>query len=518
MESTPCNVEQINNAFIAAVPDINPIIANKSKMYKAVYRDLIERGNFEYGKGYTKYNETFYGGIAVQDAGASWSQMQQSRAPKTNGSDDAGYDACAYQSEVINYGFEQKSYTIYQATRRTNDICLTDIMFDWQYEKQLALIYQALANVTLGEWEQITRELYLNFCKKFYAQADPSNTTNLGLKTFTMGMFSSTVAIPAAGIGDIGRLTQSVLDRVYSYLSRQAADAALGMKSGSPIFGLITSMETSNEVITKDTEIRKDYRYLQEEYLIQGYGSALTYRGFSHIHDPAAPRLVVNALGTALTRVWPFLESPTTIGNAIDINPAYIAAPFEISAVFLKDVYKALTPTPNPSSLASGYKFDPADNFGEFHWLNIQERCDNLLREKGFFFSRFRIAPEPWIHSNDAICILHRRCNELEITECPTCWTAGSSPIAVSACAQVNASDVAADATEYYLTLASCLPCDVGQMVTVTGTSPSTAVVGVIAEDFAAPIYKIVFPVGVATGRCAAYGGPATVTCGGTRV
>ena len=513
MPGTPCNVEQINNAFIAAVPDINPIIANKTKTYKAVYRDLIERGNFEYGKGYTKYNETFYGGIAVQDAGASWSAMAQSRAPGTNGESDAGYDACAYQSEVIKYGFEQKSYTIYQATRKTLDICLTDIQFDWQYEKQLALIYQALANTTLGEWEQITRELYLSFCNKWYAQTVGGTATTLGLVPFTMATFGSTIAIPAAGLADVGKLTQSVLDRLYSFISRQAADAAMGNKAGMPIFGLITSMETSNEIVTKDIEIRKDYRYLQENYLLDGYGAAMTYRGFAHIFDVAAPRFVVDATGANLKRVWPFKESATTIGQAVNIDPAYITAPFEISTIFMKDVYKALTPGANPSSLASGYKFDPADNFGEFHWINIQERCSNLLREKGFFFGRMRIAPEPWIHSNDAIAILHRRCNELDITVCDTCWVSGATAITVSAATRVNSTATDSTDTEWYITLASCLPCSIGDEITIdfNVTHPVKAV---ISDDFAAPVYKVALAAAISGGLSAYSSGIKNAICG----
>lgn len=520
-ESTPCNVEQINSAFIEAPEALNPIIANKSLSYTAVYRNLIERGTFEYGKGYTQYSQTFHGGSAIQDAGASWSAMQAYRAPGTNGAGDPGYDPCKYQSEVIGYGFTKKSYTVYEAHRRTLDICLTDILFDWQYEQQLTAIYESLSNVTLGEWEQIERELYLYFCTKYFVQA---SATGLGLENFTMGMFADHVDIPVTGLGDIGRLNQSVLNRIYSYLSRQAADAALAGNAGTPIFGLVTSMETSDEVIKLDMDVAgafggsviANYNFPNVPNSVPGYGTPKVYKGYSHLFDPAAPRFKVNAVGDELERVWPFEETPTTIGSALNIAEEYILAPFEISVILIKNVYKALVPPPNPTSLAGGYKFDPADNFGEFEWMNFRDRCDNPKGEKGYFDARFRIAPEPLLHSTDAICLLHRRCNELDIEPCGTCWVSGTDAIAVSACAQFDTTKAAADATEYLVTLASCLPCDIGQNVTVTFTGGST-LCAVIADDFAAPTYKIVFAEGVAGGHCDYDSGMASIDCDCTR-
>ena len=61
-ESTPCNVEQVNTAFVQAPKAINTIIANKSRVYHAIYRDLIPRDTFTMGEGYMKFSETFHGG------------------------------------------------------------------------------------------------------------------------------------------------------------------------------------------------------------------------------------------------------------------------------------------------------------------------------------------------------------------------------------------------------------------------------------------------------------------------
>jgi len=497
---SPCDVEIVNQAFIDAVQYINPVIADRSKKYNSLYRSMIDRGTFNYGEGYIKKSETFYGGTAIQDSGSSWSAVEASRAAGTNGQDDPGHDSCRYESEIIGYGFEEKSYTLYEATRRTLDICLTDILFKWKYEKQLALIYGALANVTLGEWEQIEREFYIDFCSKYIASPDSSNAAH-GLDTFVMALGSGQIAIPAGGLDAIGRLTQSILDRFYSYLSRQSQSGMVGMKDGMPQFALITSPETSTELIRLETVRNTDMRYADPAFLIEGYGTVKAYQGYAHIHDPHAPRYVVNAIGTFLTRVFPYASTATTIGDAVNVDTEYTMAPFELAVVFLKNVYNALVPPANPSKLAQAYTFSPADNFGKFHWFNIQDRCENILNEKGFFFGRMRIAPEPLENSGDAVCVLHRRCNDVDLQYCFDS-TADKTAVTITSCAQKNSTDALADATEYIVLLEGDIYCGAGQQVTVTfvGTATQTAI---IQDDKDAPYYTLSFPEGVAGGWCA---------------
>jgi hypothetical protein len=504
---SPCDVEVLNQAFIDATQYINPIIANKTKEYNSLYRSKIKRGTFKYGEGYVKKSQTFYGGTAIQDCGASWAVVEPSRPAGTNGQDDPGHDSCRYESETISYGFEEKSYTLYQATRRTLDICLNDILFKWQFEKQLALTYGMLANVTLGEWEQIEREFYMDFANKYIVVC---SNDGLGLETFSMTLGACEVDVPSGGFAAIGKLTQEVLDRFYQYLYRQAPSAAMGMKDGMPQFALITSPETSTSLIRDDGTRNTDMRYADPKFLIEGYGTVSAYQGYAHVHDPHAPRFKVNDDGTKLERVFPYATTPTTIGDAVNVSEDYIMAPFEISVIFLKNVYQALVPPSNPSKLAKAYDFNPADNMGEFHWINIQDRCENILREKGFFFGRFRIAPEPLENSTDAVIILHQRCTQLDIQYCVTDGTCDDTDIV--ACAQANEDDAAADATLFDVELEASIDCHPGQEVTVTFTGAETQT-AIIVDTRCAPTYRIAFPEGVDGGWCDYDSGMASIQC-----
>lgn len=506
------HVEQLNNAFIDAQQHVNPVIADRSKKYLNLYRNRVPRGTFEYGRGYVMQAHTFYGGTAIQDNGASWSEVQPSRPPNPQ-TGDPGFDSCKYDSEVIGYGFLARTHRLFQATRRTLDISLTDILFKWQFEKQMMLTYQMLGNVTLGEWEQILRECYIYLANKYVALR--SNTYGgLGIGTFTLtananGVTGSTVSIPGGGFDTIGTLNQALLDRIYAHLSRQCGEASVAQVNGKPIFGLVTSPETSEEIIRNDTTIRGDFREAKPEILINGVGTAFVYRGFSHIHDPHAPRLRVSADGSNLERVHPYATSAATIGEQVNVDPAYITAPFEISVIWLDNVYTCLVPPANPSNLA-GRDFDPVENWGEFFWLNIRDRENNLLREKGFFFARMRMSPEPGAWYQDAVVILHRRPQDIALAYTNPVADGTSGAKTVSAAAQHISTEAAADATMYDVTLSGKLNKGVGQQVTVTfvGTLTQTAI---IVNEGNAATYTIAFPTGKAGGWDAFDGGMNTI-------
>ena len=365
-----------------------------------------------------------------------------------------------------------------------------------------------LANVTLGEWEQIEREFYIDFCTKYIAL---NSNSGLGLEQFDMTMGTCEIDVPSGGFGAIGVLSQEVLNRFYEYLARQARTGALGMKDASPVFGLITSPETSTGIIRNDATRNADMRYANPGFLLEGYGTVETYQNFAHIKSMEVPRFKVSSDGTHLERVHPLASSATTIGEAVNIDMDYIMAPFELSVVFLKDVFEALVPPSNPKSLAGGaYTFDPADNMGEFHWKNIEDRCENILKEKGFFFARFRIAPKPGMHSTDAVCILHRRCVNLELSHCGLSGTCDDTT--VIAAAQADSTEAAADATEYDVELEANIDCGPGMGVTVTFDGALTAD-AIIVTDANAPTYRLAFSAGTAGGWAAYDGGMATVQC-----
>ena len=493
-ETTPCNLEDIQSAFVDSPKYILPTITDALEENKEIFTSFVPRGNFDYGNGYNGYLEEFYGGLGIQDGGASWGRMAPYRAPGTNGPTDAGYDPCKSSALIVNYGILEKSWTIYQAERRTEDICLTDALFKWHLAETLALRYKALAEVSIFEWEQILSRAYETFCDKRIARLD--NTAS-GLAAFTLtpdtgASFGGSIAIPAGGLGVIGVLNQSVLDRVYSYLVRAVKkDGFIGMNGTIPLIGVAASQETLGDVIKQDASIVSALNWAMPQINIEGYGPMHTFKNWVWMNDWNAVRYQPNAAGTRLVAVYPKVATATaTIGDLFDVDPDYLNAPFETVRIMLRNVFEADVPPPNPASIGE-YKFNPTNNIMDWEFMNIQERCENPRREKGFFLARARMAPKPLRNSRYALEILVRRCIAPTITEC-TCCTNVSTVNVLTVTAN-DSTIAAATEKEWNLTTDGCLDVQVGDRIVLTETAPATpgAVYGIVSNNFCGTTFMI---------------------------
>lgn len=398
-----------NNDFIEAEQWVHQAIANKSKDCKSLWRDMIATGTFEYGRGYMMKKHAFYGGKEITEAAGDWYQL---KGPDDRAnSNDAAEDACQYDPQVVGYGFEEKKYTIYETSRRTEDICLRDLVFNWQFEKQMELIMNNLSDITLGAWEKWLRETYVTFStKQLVAEGMPSFTITGGVNTAGVLQSAGLREINLGGCpaDKIGLLTQEVLDNIYSYLSRQCSTARVADgPNGMPVFPIVTSFETSTEIITRDERRLGDQRYVRPTFLLEGYGNVSGYQNWAHYHDIETPRYKLSQDGTKLERVYPYEFTPTTIGEAVNISRDYVTAPFEMSIVFLKNVFRGLVPE-NPTNVA-GATFGGASNLGTFKWINIPDKTTNLLGEIGFMFGRYNCAPEPLDQVDNSLVLVHRR-------------------------------------------------------------------------------------------------------------
>ena len=475
-----------NEDFIAAERWVHQAIANKSKDTKSVWRAMIETGKFEYGRGYMMKKHAFYGGKEIMDSSGDWAQL---KAPADRSDTE---DACTYDPPVVGYGFEEKMYTIYETTRRTETICLRDLVFNWQFENQLKMIFNNLADITLGVWEKFLRETYVTFATKvIVAEGMPQFTvtggvnaagvvTNEGLRTLDISSVGSA--------SEIGLLTQDVLDYQYQFLARQAGMGRTAEgKNGMPVFSLVTSFETSTEIVESNDKFRTDRRYVNQDYLLEGYGTIEGFKNWAHVHDLETPRYKLGYNGTTLERVYPFEFTPTNIGDQCHVNKDYVYAAFELSIVLLKKVFRGLIPE-NPTSVA-GAGFGGCSNLGEFKWLNIQSESTNLLNENGYMFARFNAAPEPDEQVDNALCLLHRRnsCVPVELA-CDGTENGVSTDLDVVTVSNVEFGDDTnvggeqidawddADTLEIEVILSGSMDVTVGGTATLTGTAVSETV------------------------------------------
>jgi len=149
-----------NQRFLDALEFVDPVIQRRSHMVSSVWRSMIPRSAFQLGQGLTKKSYRFHPGVGDQRGLQRWDPIQISRV----GSDtDEGFDACAYNPLITQYGFQVVNYSGFMTSRRTQHICLRDIRFVWEIKQQLGLVMSFLADITNSVWENAAREQYLKF-------------------------------------------------------------------------------------------------------------------------------------------------------------------------------------------------------------------------------------------------------------------------------------------------------------------------------------------------------------------
>lgn len=122
--------------------------------------------------------------------------------------------------------------------------------------------------------------------------------------------------------------------------------------------------------------------------------------------------------GGALTFVEPFVSVSTTKGNASRVNPAWVAAPFELAFLVYQNTFERLVPE-NYTGEGS-FRFSPQVALGTLGWHYVIDNGCNEFGDYGWHKYEITRAYRP-IRPAHVVPILFRRCNyDTGITGCPT--------------------------------------------------------------------------------------------------
>ena len=489
------NIESLELDFIDALEFLDPMILDRSQTTPRLWVDKIKRGAYQLGSGIVKNKFRFYSNMDDQSGLTSWRNIQLSRAASD---DDPGFDGCTYDPKMVDSGTEKLEWTGFETSRRTEDICLKDIKYKWQFQQQLKLKFSFLADITLQVWEQFARELYLKMAAdeaQIYVLTE--GTPNGTPLSATYNPFtSSDMTVP---IVTIGKLHMSFLKWWQMYYGLQVPQGAMGLKNGIPTFGMVCHPEDVDDMINADASILETFRYADPTVIIDGIGSVQWYKGWAFIPDMRAPRFKVKTVGAAtmvLERVAPFTTEAITTGVRMVASPDYINAQYGLGVIFLDKVFQILVPPSGPTSPGGGTQFGAQPNLmGDFEWLNIQDRERNLLKEKGFYFGRYEAFAEPLDYSNEAVAFLYKRCPQVTVDLCEPCQGGTDGWKTITAATRVEL-DGESDTsfTQVEVTLSACLDCEAPASIGVDydGTGGAN-VTGIIVSDANAPTYIIGF-------------------------
>lgn len=153
------------------------------------------------------------------------------------------------------------------------------------------------------------------------------------------------------------------------------------------------------------------------EKAITGYRWEGPYRGISFGVDQRPLRASsLNAQGQPVF-VEPFVSVATTNGNAARVNPAWVAAPYEVAFLVGKDSFRRLVPERFTGE--GTFKFSPQLAMGELQWhYQIDNDC-NMYGDFGWHKYEITRAYQP-VRPHFIVPILFRRCPfDTGIGACP---------------------------------------------------------------------------------------------------
>ena len=377
---------------------LNSLFQTESGRFSVDVRDRIievspwqrfaKIGKFPLGMGATISDLTIER-VLTDSVETDWSAMSLN-----NGSGVANLGCIPNPSDLL-FGHTVRTWALETKSYRTPCICLDDLKQDFQIQEQIGKTVK-----TLTQLQQYVLDNRLRA-----AHIAVSETVSVRQN------FPSQVGIDGSLPPPTSPMTQEVLNKFRRLKIRDGAGrGALGMENGAPVLGWITSDEASDDILRVNADVRQDIRYAQPSALVQPLGIDRSFRGLYHIIDPFIPRYTyTQGQAQPWTRIVPFVQSNATSGKKWDPNPAYEAAPFELTYLYHQDALEMMVQSVGPDIPGAPFTDRPEYYTGEFIWLNILHETNNPLGKIGKWLAIFTNAIRP-VHPELANQFMAKRC------------------------------------------------------------------------------------------------------------
>jgi hypothetical protein len=302
---------------------------------------------------------------------------------------------CAPTATTLGFAQRYRTFGLEQKAIESPSICVNDVRFGFQFKEQLRNMFDMLTQNVAFIWKRRYRQQYFDLCEHKVVAALNGNTLEE----------ASGATYPA--VSPVSALTQGILNWARMRLMRDGAGASCaGRENGAPVFTLVTSAETSDNIIRQNAD---DMRYTTAKVneLYAPLGVDRSYRGFYHVIDDFPRRF-----NASRVEVLPYVTDANNAaiekGDRAIINPLYETAPFEESIIFVKDVMRSMVPG-QLTSPGGNVTFEPQNYRGEFKFLNIRDKVTNPDGSWGYFRGTMQSGAKP-IHPEWGYAILHLRC------------------------------------------------------------------------------------------------------------
>jgi hypothetical protein len=416
--SVPTTCTAVYNALVTEGSRLTDGMYERAALSRPIIRlQSKTRGEYQLGAGLTQSSVRFERSFAPFTAASGDPAAADPWGTSSSmaSADGDAVNPCRPSTDNIQFGQTTFSISPKQYALNTQDFCIRDIQHGFQFAEWMSKVSDALSDIPTWVWARRFTSDYV----RMLSLATGPTTGNLLTLNQTSGVVQGATYSTANG-GANGRLRQGILDRYYARLLREGAakPSAIDEATGSAVFTLITSAETSMDIIRSDDALRNDVRYA---YMGKGEMTPLVpgvpfkkknYGGFIHEIDPYPRRFILSGGAYIEQNAW--IQSTAlpaaTAGNGQkwELNPAWEVAPFEESIIWHEGVYKDLVIN-TTTNIPDGWNFTPRSYMGTFSPRNIIDRTCNPDGTQIFFRGLFASAAKP-MNPNVGYSFLHARC------------------------------------------------------------------------------------------------------------
>lgn len=279
--------------------------------------------------------------------------------------------SCLPPTDTIQFGSKPRSFQLFRRAINGPDFCAENFRSTFDLNMQLNNLSSIMQDRIRIEWEIHDRSEYQRMTDLKVVVNDCDNPSEDDESSGT----ATYPAVEATQIPGLG-----FFERYGLRLMRNgAAQSAMLMSNGGPIFTLITGPEFARNLKRSNAELRDDIRWADAgnsagARLLAPFGVNYTLENFMFANDLMPRRFNWN--GTAHVQVPQFLKYADSKGWSYKVNPAWNTAGEEEILLYDPMVMEQLVPEPIVAP-AANFKFNPVSYLGEIGIRNIPNKDCN---------------------------------------------------------------------------------------------------------------------------------------------
>ena len=327
--------------------------------------------------------------------------------------------ACAPTEISVGWGSTRQTYNRFRQSYTTNVLCFDQINTRAKAKEQMGDIIRGIKLITKMVWSDWLRASSALFNANLYICGQAMTTVPITPTTFTGNLL--TIAL-GAGNAPASQLSIEYLQRFYEPLQLNGYFKSKYVANG--MFKLITDPITTQQLIQLNPHLTSNFKFTD---FTQGgelfkYGFSRAIGNFGVAWDEFPARFYENPIGSGnLRRVWPYVNTPATIGLQPVVANEYLLAPIQMSQVWHPEAMRRLTPELTP--ISPDLPFMTRDQGGKWNFMGgMKDRTlvvkdpttgttctlDNKRGNQGLLWSDFESAIK-FERPELTRCVLHQR-------------------------------------------------------------------------------------------------------------